>query len=173
MVLQKALQVFWRNGFTGTGLKDLEDATGVNKSGLYSEFKDKEDLFLESLKHYFSNRPNREILKRQPLGFKNIADFLSSAADQKTQGCFAVNTLREISGPCSGAEDLIETNRKILAKLFEQNLAAEIPKPSSKALAQVCLTFYYGLQAEQNLKKSRSTVRARAKIFIEALQALP
>jgi hypothetical protein len=47
-VLEKALPVFWRRGFADASLHQLEVATGVNKSGLYAEFKDKEDLFMQS-----------------------------------------------------------------------------------------------------------------------------
>src|SRR5258708_23646725 len=49
-VLEKALPVFWKHGFADTSLQDLEKATGVNKSGLYAEFADKGDLYLESLR---------------------------------------------------------------------------------------------------------------------------
>jgi AcrR family transcriptional regulator len=49
-VLEKALPVFWRCGLADASLHELEIATGVNKSGLYSEFKDKEDLFI-SMEH--------------------------------------------------------------------------------------------------------------------------
>ena len=44
-VLEKAMPIFWAHGFADTTLRDLEQATGVNKSGLYMEFCDKEDLF--------------------------------------------------------------------------------------------------------------------------------
>ena len=44
-VLQKAIPLFWRRGFADTSLQDLEKATGVNKSGLYSEFASKEEIF--------------------------------------------------------------------------------------------------------------------------------
>jgi AcrR family transcriptional regulator len=60
-VLDRAIPVFWKQGFANTTVQDLEQATGVNKSGLYTEFKDKEDLFLASLEHYAS-----EELKRRP-----------------------------------------------------------------------------------------------------------
>ena len=40
-VLEKAMPVFWKQGFADTSLQDLERATGVNKSGLYTEFRDK------------------------------------------------------------------------------------------------------------------------------------
>jgi hypothetical protein len=33
---------------------ELEQATGVNRSGLYAEFKDKEELFVQSLRYYLS-----------------------------------------------------------------------------------------------------------------------
>jgi TetR/AcrR family transcriptional regulator, copper-responsive repressor len=41
-VFEKALPVFWKRGFADASLRELETATGVNKSGLYSEFEDKE-----------------------------------------------------------------------------------------------------------------------------------
>jgi AcrR family transcriptional regulator len=45
-VLEKAMPIFWKRGFSDTSLQELERATGVNKSGLYTEFRDKEDLFV-------------------------------------------------------------------------------------------------------------------------------
>ena len=58
-VLEKALPVFWRRGFAEASLHQLEVATGVNKSGLYSEFEDKEDLFVQSLRYYLENVEKR------------------------------------------------------------------------------------------------------------------
>jgi AcrR family transcriptional regulator len=37
------MPVFWTHEFSDTSLQDLERATGVNKSRLYTEFRDKED----------------------------------------------------------------------------------------------------------------------------------
>ena len=56
-VLEKAMPVFWKRGFAATSLQDLEQATGVNKSGLYAEFRDKEEIFLECLRHYLGGQP--------------------------------------------------------------------------------------------------------------------
>ena len=46
-VLEKALPVFWRRGFADASLHELEQATGVNKSGLFSEFEDEDIRILE------------------------------------------------------------------------------------------------------------------------------
>ena len=65
-VLEKALPVFWKHGFADTKVEDLEKATGVNKSGLYSEFSSKEEIFIESLKHYLTERDG-SVKQKEPL----------------------------------------------------------------------------------------------------------
>src|ERR1700675_3458801 len=74
-VLQKALPVFWKYGFARTTLPDLERATGVNKSGLYSEFESKEELFLACLRYYLETRKGGAFLSTEPLGWDNIQKF--------------------------------------------------------------------------------------------------
>src|SRR5260370_8379179 len=61
-VMEKSIPVFWEQGFADTSLADLEAATGVNRSGLYKEFRDKEDLFLASLGHYIKTSAPTTIL---------------------------------------------------------------------------------------------------------------
>ena len=75
-VLEKALPVFWKHGFADASLQELEKATGVNKSGLYSEFSGKEELFLESLRFYLDRLPSLAFLMVEPLGWDNIEQFL-------------------------------------------------------------------------------------------------
>src|SRR5258708_12255406 len=53
-VLDKAIPIFWEHGLAETSVQDLEQATGVRKSGLYTEFKNKEDLFVEGLRRHFA-----------------------------------------------------------------------------------------------------------------------
>ena len=77
-VLTKAIPVFWKRGFADTKVEDLEEATGVNKSGLYSEFSGKEEIFVESLKHYLKQL-DASVLQKEPLGWQNIRKFLRKA----------------------------------------------------------------------------------------------
>src|ERR1700721_1292937 len=96
-VLERALPVFWKHGFADASLQELEKATGVNKSGLYSEFSGKEDLFLESLRFYLDRLPQLSLLTVEPLGWDNIEQFLKLGprTTEGQKGCFAVSSMRE------------------------------------------------------------------------------
>lgn len=50
--LDAAMVQFWRDGYADTSLDDLSNATGLNRSSLYSSFGDKESLFLGCLDRY-------------------------------------------------------------------------------------------------------------------------
>ena len=48
-ILQKALKVFYRNGFNATGMDMLVAETGISKTSMYKHFKTKEDLIMAVL----------------------------------------------------------------------------------------------------------------------------
>ena len=101
-ILQKATEIFWRNGFNGTSISDLIDATGLAKASLYNAFGNKEDLFLTVLKFYIDQR-NVHLIK--PLDSVNPGrkalelyfDAVSKATieNKQTPGCLLVNTAAE------------------------------------------------------------------------------
>src|ERR1700687_1167887 len=96
-VLEKAMPVFWKHGFSDTSLQELERATGVNKSGLYSEFRDKEDLFVACLRYYLENQEKRGLLTKEPLGWDNVETFFTHASLNKEEKevCVSVTSMRD------------------------------------------------------------------------------
>jgi len=50
--LDKAVEVFWRQGYEGTTLVDLTRAMGISKPSLYSAFGTKADTFKKALTRY-------------------------------------------------------------------------------------------------------------------------
>jgi AcrR family transcriptional regulator len=75
-LLNATIQLFWEKGLAETTLADIEKCTGVNKSSIYSEFADKEDIFTASIEHYIQNNGVYELLSRSPQGKGNLLDFL-------------------------------------------------------------------------------------------------
>ena len=169
-VLEKTLPVFWKKGFADTSIQDLEKSTGVNKSGLYSEFKDKNDLYLESLKHFIQKTGTLEILATEPLGWQNIETLLYLGIECKgTKGCFIANSVREISILPAQARAIIGQHLQRVQELILQNLiAAKVKKP--EIVADMILTFNSGLALEQNFSESK-TIKLRIQAFLDLLKA--
>jgi TetR/AcrR family transcriptional regulator, copper-responsive repressor len=173
-VLEKAMPVFWKHGFADTSLQDLEQATGVNKSGLYSEFRDKEDLFLACLRHYLERQGKRGFLTKEPLGWKNIETFLKSGPLNKgeKQGCFAINSMREFAILPDEAYGAITENRALVQHLLAMNIEAEKPKMAPSAIAEMVLSFFSGLCIERNLKSGNASSTRKIENFMTALRSL-
>jgi len=50
--IDKATRVFWKNGYSGTSLRDLLKAIGIGEGSFYNTLKSKKQLYLKCLKHY-------------------------------------------------------------------------------------------------------------------------
>src|SRR6202795_3072573 len=173
-VLEKALPVFWKYGFADTSLQELEKATGVNKSGLYSEFADKGDLYLESLRHYLRKRQEEELLTARPLGWKNIERFLKlgpcSLEGQK--GCFSVNSMNQFAVVPRATQEIVSQSRAFLKDLIARNVAAEKSAMKPTALAEAVLTFFTGISMEQHLKGSKASMNRKVEDFMKVVRKL-
>src|ERR1700678_1333494 len=173
-VLEKAMPVFWKHGFADTSLQDLERATGVNKSGLYTEFRDKEDLFLGCLRHYLESQDKRGLLTKEPLGWRNVETFLKSGPLNKgeQQGCFAINSMREFAILPDEAYGAISGNRALLQHLLAMNIKVEKPRMAPSAIAEMVLSFFSGLCIERNLKSGKASFIRKIDNFMTALRSL-
>ncbi len=171
-VLKKAMFLFWKRGFAHTGLQDLEKATGVNKSGLYAEFKDKEDIFISSLRYYYEFRGSGEFLIKEPLGWNNIEKFFKFIAKgwAGRYGCLSVNSMRELNILPTEAQKLVSTSRLRLKEIFAKNIAAEQTNVSPEILADIAATFFSGFCLEQNIKTSKSATARRIEEFMQAVR---
>jgi AcrR family transcriptional regulator len=173
-VLEKAMPVFWKHGFADTSLQELERATGVNKSGLYTEFRDKEDLFVACLRHYLESQEKRGFLTRKPLGWKNVEAFLKNGPLNKgeQQGCFSVNSMREFAILPDEAYRVVTENRAQLQHLLAINIEAEKPRMAPSAISEMVLSFFSGLCIEHNLKSGKASSTRKIENFMTALRNL-
>jgi TetR/AcrR family transcriptional regulator, copper-responsive repressor len=174
-VLDKSIPVFWEHGFAGTTLSDLEEATGVNRSGLYSEFKDKEDLFLAGLLHYIETSGLTEMLAEKPLGWGNVEKYLKLglACWDGQKGCFSVNSMRELAVLPQEARNVVAKSMKPIKQLLVENIEAEIPEATTAAaLADLAMTFFSGISIEQNLAATNVASLRKIETFMKLMRVL-
>jgi AcrR family transcriptional regulator len=171
-VLMKAIALFWEKGLSDTTLQDIEKATGVNKSGLYAEFKDKEDIFLESLRHYLNTRGGVEILSSEPKSWSNVRRFLEIGhiCYSGRRGCFSVNSLRDASRLPPEARRIIHENNLKLRRLIASNVKAADPSKSNpNLLSDMIYTFFSGLCLEEDSSVVPAPSKKKIDQFMEFL----
>jgi AcrR family transcriptional regulator len=173
-VMEKSIPVFWQHGFADTSLADLEAATGVNRSGLYTDFRDKEDLFLASLGHYLETSGLTGTLATKPLGWTNVEKYLKLGLACWTgqKGCFAVNAMRELAILPQEARLIVEKSMKRIRRLLISNIKAEKTAMDASGLADIAMTFFSGLSIEQNLATNRQSGLKRIEMFMQVMRAL-
>ncbi|MCZ8341735.1 MAG: TetR/AcrR family transcriptional regulator [Leptospira sp.] len=156
-VLETAMSIFWEKGFAHTSLCDLEKVTGVNKSGLYSEFADKEDLFLHTLQHFIDTDHSHQFLYEEPLGWKNIEDHLKHGIRKKgKKGSYCVNTVRDLEQLPPKAKRLLNQRGEKIKEILLKNIKNTNTKKDPTMLVNMIVTFYYGINLRtytEDLKK--------------------
>ena len=102
-VIEKAMHVFWRNGYDSTSMQTLEKEMGINKFSIYSSFGNKHGLFLESLKSY-KRKVNSifEEFRNSNNGLEDIKTFFYNSVricneNGNEKGCLVTNTYIEFS----------------------------------------------------------------------------
>ncbi|MEO8609138.1 MAG: TetR/AcrR family transcriptional regulator [Chloroflexota bacterium] len=101
-VLEKAMLLFWAQGYESTSVRDLNAAMGISSSTMYEFFGDKRAIFLAALARYCGIEQGRvaQIAAAAPSPQVFIENLFASVNDvvlveAGIQGSFAFNTMVE------------------------------------------------------------------------------
>ncbi|MFJ5803072.1 TetR/AcrR family transcriptional regulator [Streptomyces decoyicus] len=88
IVLDDAIQVFWRQGLPTTGIQALVTATGVSRSSLYATFGSKDGLYAAALDRYIAQHstPAFAQLSSASSGLTAIEEFFSGLIEVRCSG---------------------------------------------------------------------------------------
>lgn len=128
-LVQKALSVFYLNGFHATGMDMLVKETGISKTSMYKHFKTKEDLILASLRlrdELFRNMVQRrqEELSETPKGqvlalFDVLGEWFNSP---EFHGCMFIKASSEFQEPNHPIRRQSAEHKLLLAEHIEKLL---------------------------------------------------
>lgn len=175
-VLEKAIPLFLRKGYADTSIQDLEQATGIGKSSLYSEFDNKEKLFLACMDHFAEFRSSRSFLVNKPYGWSNIESFLSyvSTFERKAEnGCLLIYSMREHNSLSEELRSQNEIHLEEIRQLLIKNISAEKTLAKPDAIASVVMRFFAGAALLQNVPHLEKTDRPQTvKVLMTLLRSL-
>lgn len=178
--LERALQVFWRQGYEGTSLSDLTEATGLNRPSLYAAFGNKEALFRKALDRYAERggRFLRDAVK-EPTARAVVERLLQAAADRVTrpgnpQGCLTVRGALACAPQAEAIRQELAARRAEDEQLLRHRLEraqaeGELPPEADPAdLARYVATVYQGMSVQAAGGASRQALRRVAELALRA-----
>ncbi len=173
-VLERAMDLFWRNGFSGTSLRQLEEATGLNPGSIYYHFKDKRTLFEAVLAYYIENRLLARLayyMNRHP-PVESLRLFFTTSYrqdDVKDYRCGCLLVLALTEGHKDSLAPLLEDALTRVEQGFAAALEAEQREISA---ARILLDNYIALQLTGHFRNSRKTLDKYVKeIFLRLVPA--
>ncbi|MFH9227336.1 TetR/AcrR family transcriptional regulator [Streptomyces lydicus] len=171
VVLDDALQIFWRQGLPTTGIQALVTATGLSRSSLYATFGSKDGLYAAALERYIDRHsaPAFARLAAADAGLTAIEEFFAGLIDVRCSGpvagwgCMVTNAYAGPECADPGIRTLLEAHHTTLERAMRAALGSAAglgqlpPSTDLDAAASVLATLAYGV----NLR-SRAGADARA-----------
>lgn len=101
--IRKAMEVFWKKGYTATSMRDLTDAMQINSSSLYNTIGDKHRLFIRSIKEYTEMRIRTAEKRKADFDspFQALTSFINDAVEiitTENNTCLCIKAAFEIDG---------------------------------------------------------------------------
>ncbi|KAA9165868.1 TetR/AcrR family transcriptional regulator [Amycolatopsis acidicola] len=120
--VDKAMDVFWANGYSGTTPQRLVEALGIGRGSLYNAFDSKHALYERALRRYYERETVRLIEVLDGTGparerLRKALDLVVRAALEDSRGCLMTNAAVEL-----GEHD--EIVKHLVRRTFERQEAA-------------------------------------------------
>jgi AcrR family transcriptional regulator len=180
--LERAMHVFWRQGYEATSVNDLTRAMRINPPSLYAAFGDKEHLYLEALERYQRSRLESvaKWLDEEPTAKAAVARLLTEAAGLLVRsGAPRGSMLVDSAMNCADASlqpQLAQrraSGRAILKARIERGVReGELPPHTdTAALADFYITVFQGMSVQAHDGATRQRLLGIARTAMRAWPA--
>jgi TetR/AcrR family transcriptional repressor of nem operon len=163
--VERAMELFWQQGFEATSVADLTRELGIGKGSLYAAFGSKEELYAAALGRYCSSHAAGlvalldEASEIRPALRTALRAMAEADAADPTRGCLLVNAATERGDDPATVDTVDRTMR-----LVESALTGALERARARgelaagkdpaALARFLTTFVQGLRV---MGKARAT----------------
>jgi TetR/AcrR family transcriptional repressor of nem operon len=184
--LDRAVDVFWTQGFDATSLRDLLQAMDLSKSSFYQTFSSKGELYLRCLDRYRNRIADRMMHDLQQANsgrafiesvFRGLARDLDRPNGRRA--CLIMND----AGDVERREEAVALRMRLGAAQFEGVFRAAVeraqregdisPETDAQALARYLMSSRSGLLAVRKAGASKSELQDIIDVTLSALNSDP
>lgn len=168
-VIDKSIQLFWQNGFSGSSMQQVVKATGLKPGSIYHAFGNKEGLFREALDNYAQKGLERlrKVLDNAPSVGKGICFILERYIQESTRkdycSCFLVKTQLELAAEGNELYELASEKLAAIEALYETYLEKEFGSEVSRERATSLMLHIFGIRVYGYRQGSAPRMRAGLK----------
>jgi AcrR family transcriptional regulator len=167
--LEKAMYLFWQQGYEGTSLSELTREMGISPPSLYAAFGDKKQLFFAAIERYMNtSEASPDAIRDAPTAREAVENVLRTAAISHTQrgcppGCLLVSGAVNLSSASQDVRDEVARIRGKVEKVLRDRIKrgiqdGELPaQTDAAALAAFYISITQGMsmQAQDGAKRER------------------
>ncbi|HVV98102.1 MAG TPA: TetR/AcrR family transcriptional regulator [Rhodanobacteraceae bacterium] len=175
--LERAMALFWRQGYEGTSLSDLTRELRLTRPSLYAAFGNKEQLFLKALDLYEARAGYRQAALYAPTAFAYAKALLEGAADlhgnkRNPPGCLGVQGALACAPESQPIRDELARRRRlgeraIRDRLQQAKAAGDLPAQANPAdLARYLSVVIYGITVQAAGGATRKELRRVAELAL-------
>jgi TetR/AcrR family transcriptional repressor of nem operon len=181
VVLEIAVEVFWRLGYEHTSLDTLIREMGISKQSLYDTFGDKRSIYFRAMSHYRekTNASLRNLFTTEKLVRKGFATLFQSiireSKAQHERGCLLMNANLSRAVDDVEVKKFLRANQKDVERIFrtafvEAKKRGEIgPEKDPTALSKFFVATIQGMRALARLNHDRKELAHIAAVALAAL----
>lgn len=181
-VLDRAMDLFWRQGYEATSIQNLVDHMGINRGSMYETFGDKHALFQRALNRYLdrviAEKLEAVLAASDPL--QGLRAFFEDFAEQAERGeawrgCFLVNAIVELSPRCERMRSCTREAMDRLESFFRERLQAAAARGELSlrhepvALARYLACFLQGLAVQVKSRPDPQAIRESLRVGLAIL----
>ncbi len=184
LVLERAIALFWRRGYSATSVAQLVAETGINRGSLYDTYGGKHALFLAAIEHYSAAQRARmgALLEKPGLKLAALRHLFESIAEQFRNGrpmcgCLVTNSAVELAPHDADvrvrvAAHLGQVEEMLFDVLEAAAAAGELaPQQDCRALAQYFVSCLQGLAVMSKTAREPEALGATIDIALGALSS--
>lgn len=181
-VLDKAMDLFWNQGYDGSSIEDLVQCMGLGRGSLYETFGDKHALYLAALDHYMVTNGGSLIKAQSQEGsFRDVLqDFFQARIEEAftgptRHGCFMVNAAIEMAPHDPEVAQKVqfglgETEETFYHILIKAQAAGELSwKSDPHQLARFLVNTLLGMRVLSRANPDRQMLQDIVKTALSAL----
>jgi TetR/AcrR family transcriptional regulator, transcriptional repressor for nem operon len=181
-VVRASRDLFWSQGYAGTSLDDLGEATGLGRGSLYNTFGDKHTIFLRSLDDYCteaSDGVRAQLRDPEVAAYDRLVahvEAITASTAAERRGCLMAKSAAELSATDPDVTKQVKRTldawlRELTATISEAQRDGDIdPEVDPRALASLLLAVLRGIEALRKGGASVATINAAAQ---QAISLLP